>query len=134
MIEHAGNRLPRRVLPEDRGNIGSRLPRSVIRELTPSEAQFERWVISLARSLGYLAFHAHMSRHSEAGFPDLALLRERDGRLVLAELKVGDGVVRPMQQRWLDAAARNPRLEWYLWRYVWPGDVMQEIAEVLARD
>lgn len=112
----------------------ARLPRVVLRELTPSEAEFERRVMALARSLGYLAFHPHSARHSEAGFPDVSLLRERDGRLVHAELKVGAGTVRPMQRRWLAAAARNPALEWYLWRWVFPGAVMDEIAAILSRD
>jgi hypothetical protein len=110
------------------------LPRVLLRELTPTEAEFERRVIALARDMGWLVFHAHSSRHSESGWPDLALLRERDGRLVLAELKVGDGRLRPMQLRWLAAAARNPALEWYVWRYTWPGEIMDTIATILARD
>jgi hypothetical protein len=116
------------------GGVMTALPRRVLAELTPSEAEFERRVIKLARDLGYIAYHPHSSKHSEAGFPDLCLLRERDGRLVFAELKVWPRLqLRPAQERWHAAARRNPRLEAYVWRYVWPGDVMQEIAEVLAR-
>jgi hypothetical protein len=110
------------------------LPRVVLRELTPSEAEFQRRVIAVARSLGYIAYHPHSSRHSERGWPDCALLRERDGRLVLAELKVGDRALSPGQVRWLAAARRNPLLEVYVWRWEWPGDIEQEIGEVLARD
>jgi hypothetical protein len=114
------------------------LPRVILRELTPSEAEFQRRVIALARSLGWLVFHAHSSRHSESGWPDLAMLRERDGRLVLAELKVDTGSrrssLRPMQLRWLEAARQNPALEWYVWRYTWPGEVMDTITTILTRD
>lgn len=114
--------------------IASAIPARVLKELTPSEAEFQRRVIALARQLGYLVFHAHSSRHSESGFPDLAMLRERDGRWVLAELKVGAGRLRPMQLRWLSAARLNANLEWYIWRYVWPGDVLEDIARILSRD
>jgi len=111
------------------------LPTVILREVTPSEAEFERRVLALARSLGYLAFHPHSSKHSESGFPDLTLLRESDGRLVLAELKVWPRLtLRPMQQRWLTAATKNPQLEYYVWRWVWPGDIEQQIATILARD
>jgi hypothetical protein len=116
-----------------RAAVGT-VPRVILRELTPTEAEFQRRVIALARQLGYLVFHAHSSRHSEAGFADLAMLRERDGRLVLAELKVGTARLRPMQLRWLEAARKNPALEYYVWRYAFPGSVMDDIAAILARD
>lgn len=110
------------------------LPRRVLLELTPSEAAFQARVIALARSLGYLAYHTHFSKHSEKGFPDLALCRIRDGRLILAELKVWPRLaLRPEQEVWLEALGRNPHLEVYVWRWEWPGDVMREIAEVLGR-
>jgi hypothetical protein len=111
----------------------STLPRVVLRELTPSEAAFQARVVTLARSLGYLCFHAHDSRHGEAGYPDLSLLRERDGRRLWAELKVGTRPLRPAQARFVAAARRNPLNEIYVWRWVWPGDVLEEIAAVLAR-
>jgi hypothetical protein len=111
------------------------LPRTVLRELTPSEAEFERRVIGLARALGWIAYHPHSARHSEAGFPDLACLRIRDGRFLLAELKVWPRLaLRPAQARWHAAAARNPTLECYVWRWVFPGGVEQEIADILAAD
>jgi len=63
----------------------------------------------------WLAFHAHDSRHSEAGFPDWVFVRER---VVYAELKVQDpkrGLVSSAQQAWHDAL-RATGAEAYIWR------------------
>jgi hypothetical protein len=60
----------------------------------------------------WLAFHAHDSRHSEAGFPDWVFVRER---VVYAELKAMKGIVSPAQQAWHDAL-RVAGAEVYFWR------------------
>lgn len=68
-----------------------------------SESQFQAAVIALAKRLGWLCYHTHDSRRSESGFPDLVLVRPRDGRLLCAELKVGKNRPTGPQRLWLDA-------------------------------
>lgn len=88
-----------------------------------TEAQLQRAVIDLARTLGWgvtqsaaktiaaraaqyglppepldgLIFHPRYSLGSEPGWPDLTLIRRRDRRLVFAELKSERGVLGPRQ-------------------------------------
>lgn len=66
-----------------------------------AEADLQSRVERLARELGWLIYHTHDSRRSQAGFPDLVLVRR--GRLVWRELKTMKGKVTPEQQEWLDA-------------------------------
>ena len=65
------------------------------------------------------------------GWPDLTLVRPKDGRLIYAELKGDGGKVSPEQERVLEllraAAAFNPLMEVYVW---WPKD-LDEIAKIL---
>jgi hypothetical protein len=65
-------------------------------ELT--EAQFQAQVIELAGLLGYKHYFTYRSKRSPAGWPDLALCRDR---LVLVELKREAGVVSPKQKDWI---------------------------------
>lgn len=93
-----------------------------------SEADLQREVISLARSLGYgvtlsarkamlaeveqygveappldgLIYHPRYSLGSEPGWPDLTLIRRADRRLVFAELKAERGVLSARQAEVLD--------------------------------
>jgi hypothetical protein len=113
------------------GGVSTALPRRVLAELTPSEAEFQVAVITLAKQHGYLVHHTYDSRRSDAGAPDLCLVRERDGRVLFIELKVR-ATVRPAQKRWLAALARGP-VEAYLIRWRWNEPTMETIAEVLAR-
>lgn len=53
----------------------------------------------LARQLGYLCYHTHDSRRSEAGFPDLVLVGRR---LIFSELKREGKDPTPAQQDWLN--------------------------------
>lgn len=110
----------------------SPLPARVLRELTPSEADFQARVIKLAKLYSWRVYHTFNSRHSEKGMPDLILLRRP--RLIFAELKVWPRLdLRPEQAAWLADLAGVPGVEAYAWRWVFPGDVMGEIAEVLSR-
>jgi YD repeat-containing protein len=65
-------------------------------ELT--EAQFQAQVIDLAGLLGYKHYFTYRSKRSPAGWPDLALCRDR---LVLVELKRERGVVSEKQKAWI---------------------------------
>lgn len=77
------------------------------------EAEFQRWVIDLARLKGWRVAHFTRAQVSGgrwvtpvaadgAGWPDLCLVRR--GRIVFMELKAsGVRRVRPEQRLWLDA-------------------------------
>lgn len=101
-----------------------------LRDIT--EADLQRQVISLARSLGWgttlaarkalvaeaatfqidpgpldgLVFHPRYSLGSEPGWPDLTLIRARDRRLVFAELKREKGVTSDRQAEVLELLRR----------------------------
>ena len=79
-----------------------------------SEAHFQQQITQLAAYYGWRAYHTHDSRRSQAGFPDLTLVR--DGELLFAELKAEKGRVRPEQQEWLAALQAVQAVETYLWR------------------
>jgi hypothetical protein len=90
-----------------------------------TEAQFLRQVLDLARIYRWMAYHPALSKWSERGWPDLALVRPP--RLILAELKTDRGRTTEHQDRWLDALRGCPGVETYLWR---PAD-FGEIAAAL---
>lgn len=75
-----------------------------------SEAAFQQQVVNLAGFYAWRAYHTHDSRRSQAGFPDLVLVRGPE--LIFAELKTDKGRVRPEQQEWIAAlehVSRNYR-------------------------
>lgn len=93
-----------------------------------TEAEFQRQVIDLARTLGWRVAHfrtvrvlrGNGSTHyatpvqaDGAGFPDLIMVRGE--RLLAVELKSGRGVVTDEQLAWLDAL-EGTRAEVYVWR------------------
>lgn len=78
------------------------------------EEEFQTQVIQLARLRGWRVYHTHDSRHSAAGFPDLVLVRERDGRLLFAELKSNTGRLTLDQRSWL-AALRACGVPAFVW-------------------
>lgn len=90
-----------------------------------SEKEFMAEVVRLAKSLGWRVYHTRDSRRSEAGFPDLVLVRER---VIFAELKTATGRLTAAQANWLDAI-RETGTSAYEWR---PAD-MAEIVSVLSR-
>lgn len=78
------------------------------------EKTLQREVLKLARLTGWLCYHTFDSRKSQAGFPDLVLVRPP--RIVFAELKRQTGPVSVGQADWLDRIARCHGAESYLWR------------------
>lgn len=66
-----------------------------------SEDTLQTRVEQLARELGWLRYHTYDSRRSQAGFPDLVMVRR--GRIVWRELKTMKGRVSADQRKWLDA-------------------------------
>ncbi len=79
-----------------------------------SEKQFQAQVIELAELTGWLVYHTYDSRRSQAGFPDLVMIRAP--RIIFAELKSADGKIRLEQQMWLDELRKCAGVETYLWR------------------
>lgn len=68
-----------------------------------TEKHLQEAIIEAAGYLGYRHYHAFDSRRSDPGFPDLVLLRERDGRRYVIELKAHKGVLSSAQKDWLSA-------------------------------
>jgi hypothetical protein len=87
-----------------------------------TEAEFMAKVIDWAKLRGWKVYHPRLSKWSERGWPDLAMVRAP--RLVLAELKSEKGTVTGPQQVWLDELGRCPAVEVHLWR---PSDFDQMI-------
>ena len=91
-----------------------------------SHKQFQQQVVHLAKLAGFeQIYHTWNSRHSPAGFPDLVIIKE--GRQIVAELKVGDDNLSPEQYFWLLEFAKVKNTEVYVWR---PGD-NDEIEQVI---
>jgi hypothetical protein len=81
--------------------------------------------VTWRRRFGWRRYHAWLSKHSPAGFPDACLVRPP--RLIFAELKAERGKLSAEQAAWLGALRQVPGIEVYEWR---PAD-MDVIAETL---
>jgi hypothetical protein len=92
---------------------------------TVSERELTTYVRDVARLHGWRRYHAWLSKHSPAGFPDEVLLRPP--RLVFAELKSERGRLSDEQEAWLEELRAVPGVEVFVWR---PAD-MDAIASVL---
>lgn len=85
-----------------------------------TEKQLQAAVVECARLLGWRVYHTYDSRRSEAGFPDLTMVRR--GRIVFAELKTAKGRTSAMQDAWLDdldpahGGTDGDGAEAYVWR------------------
>lgn len=80
------------------------------------EAELQDNVVGAALTFGWgdpPPYHTHDSRRSEAGFPDLTLVRPP--RLIFVELKTHSGWFDFEQPIWLDALHRCG-VEVYVWR------------------
>ncbi len=94
------------------------------------EKHFMADVIREAKRCGWLVYHTHNSRRSQAGFPDLVMIR--GCRMIVAELKTETGKTSPQQDDWLLAfnsvAYTSDNLEVHVWTpSMWP-----EIERTLA--
>ena len=70
-------------------------------------------IIALAKLLGYLHYHAHDSRRSAKGFPDLVLVHQRNGSLIFIECKSEKGRLSEEQMEWGVALLSGSRKTWY---------------------
>ena len=68
-----------------------------------TEKQFQQQVSDLARLCKWRIYHTHDSRRSNAGFPDLVMVR--GAMLIFAELKTDAKASKltPAQKEWIDA-------------------------------
>jgi hypothetical protein len=62
------------------------------------EKEWTSQVVQLARTLGWLRYHTHLSKRSASGFPDEVLVRER---VVFLELKREKTKLSPDQKSWV---------------------------------
>jgi hypothetical protein len=90
-----------------------------------AEKDFQKQVLQIAKLYRWHAYHPALSKWSERGWPDLALVRPP--RLVFAELKSEKGKVTEHQERWLSLLRACPGIEVFLWR---PSD-LEQVAEAL---
>ena len=91
----------------------------------PLEKQVQSAILDIARLLGWRVYHTFDSRKSEAGFPDLVLVRDR---VIYAEIKRAGERPRPAQIDWLNALSRAGAEV-----YVWTEDDYDEIAAILSQ-
>jgi hypothetical protein len=76
-----------------------------------SERELLEALRAAAAVLGWLSYHTHDSRRSEAGFPDLALVRDPHARpiagprIIYLELKSATGRTTAAQDRMIEALA-----------------------------
>ena len=78
-----------------------------------TEAELQRAVVQLAKIRRWRCYHNPDSRRSEAGFPDLFLMRSP--RAMFVELKSAAGRLRPEQVEWLDELEASG-FETHVWR------------------
>jgi hypothetical protein len=100
------------------------------RELRELEAGFQDAILEAAQYAGWkLRYHTLIAIGSEAGFPDLVLIRPP--RIVFAELKREGENLKPAQANWMEALWQlGAPIEGYVWRPSdWPA-----IERVLARE
>ena len=98
-------------------------PRGYI-DASMSEKEIQAQVLALAETTGWLCYHTYNSQRSQAGFPDLVLVR--GDRLIFAELKREKGRLTESQRTWLSAL--DETAETYVWR---PSD-WDAVIEVLT--
>jgi len=89
------------------------------------EKHVQSAILDIARLLGWSAYHTFDSRKSQAGFPDLVLVRER---VIFAEIKRAGERPRQSQLEWLNALARAGAEV-----YVWTEADYDEVASILSQ-
>lgn len=69
---------------------------------TPTEAEFTRLVLQVARAKGWTRrYHTHDSRRSSRGFPDWVMVCPVQKRILYLELKGYGGKLSDEQREWL---------------------------------
>lgn len=113
-----------------------------IRDEALSENAFLTQVTELAELMGWRWAHFRPARTAHGwrtpasgplgkGWPDLVLVRDRDGRMIFAELKAEAGRIADEQSAVLDYLRRVSRLHGWLGVYVWRPSDFDSIVDVL---
>jgi len=89
------------------------------------EKEFQSMVEEIAKLYGWTYYHTRNSIGSQAGFPDLVMLRGE--REVVAELKSQKGKLTEPQKDWLKKFKKAGN-ETFVWR---PSDI-RDIEEILS--
>jgi len=89
-----------------------------------SEREFQAAVMKIAHQLGWTFYHTHDSIGSQAGFPDLVLVRGE--RLFFAELKTESGKLSRAQRKWSDLINATDLI-----CYEWRPSMMDKIVMIL---
>jgi hypothetical protein len=89
-----------------------------------TEREFQKAVIDLARTAGWLVAHFRPAQaqsgrwltamQGDVGFPDL--VASRGNRVLFAELKGQKGKLASDQATWVESLRQNPGIEVYVWR------------------
>ena len=83
-------------------------------DLNCLESELKSKVRELAIRLGWEYYHTNDSRRSEAGFPDLVLVKNK--RLIFAELKRQNKDPTTEQKKWLFKLIISDSCEVYVWK------------------
>lgn len=103
-----------------------------------SEAELQSAVMQLCGLNGWMVTHFRPSQSNgrwmtalqgHAGWPDLALMHEKDGRFAVRELKREDGKLTDLQKRWL-AGLHRAGVDADVWR---PSDLLEGRIEQFLR-
>ena len=78
-----------------------------------TEAGFQQAIVELAELHGWYVYHTHDSRRSQAGWPDLVLLRSP--RIIIAEVKTAKGRL-TFAQRAVLQMLDDCGIETHVWR------------------
>ncbi len=79
-----------------------------------TEKAFMSTVLDFAKLTHWMTYHAHDSRRSQPGFPDIVMIRPP--RLLFCELKSETGQLSQAQQHWLALLRLVPCIETFVWR------------------
>jgi hypothetical protein len=79
-----------------------------------SEERWQAMVLELAGYYRWRHFHPYDMRRSEAGWPDLTLVRPPE--LIFAELKSDTGRLSRAQREWGELLTAVPGVDYYVWR------------------
>ena len=92
-----------------------------------TEKDFQNAVVAYAKEKGWLVYHTYDSRRSQAGFPDLVMVKGK--RVMFIELKSSEGKETEAQSKWLSALEKVEIRVVDVWR---PGCQDGEIIRLIG--